>query len=120
MFFQVLLYDSRRHAHCPPAALDPCSPKTNYYFKTNPFGFSVSLGSLGAPCLSALTDDMHAFNVDVAPFLKQSIHSPPPDVAGMDTNLTNWRVTGFYIGAGLQGSVTHTLVLGNVHLVESV
>lgn len=57
-----------------------------------------------------------ANDVDILTAVASALRSR---TGGIDANLSNWRSGGLYVGAGLQGSVTQTLVVDSVQFSYS-
>lgn len=121
IFYQIGLFDTRQQGAC-PSYQGPCvAGHRNWYFSKNPFGVTDSVATFdGAECLTAGKGQGRVqYAIDVLPQLKSAVlEGPPSGRAGLSGNLTQWRHGGLYIGVGMQGSATQTLVVDSVDVVQ--
>jgi len=112
LFYQIMLYDTRQTQNCSPNE-NPCLQGSYWFFPTNPYGVNFNAANFGAPCLGPMAGRVH-YNLDVLPTLMHAITSGP---SGLDANLSHWKISGMYIGTGLQGQAFSVFTVDSVSLV---
>lgn len=115
LFYQVQLGDTRDGA-C-PGVRNTCEPSALFWYATdNPYGASNTAGAYGQPCLGmspsyGIRGRRVPLRFDVLPKLVDAIENGP---ASMSKDLAQWAVGEIYLGIGLEGSVSQTIILDSV------
>jgi len=109
LYYQIILRDTRAGY-----ASNACTTDTLWFFTVAPdFGVSDTAPVLGASCLAPLAGQK-AYRFEIASRLKSLIQEGP---AGLDRNTEAWKVTGVYVGSGLQGSAVVRSTYESIALV---
>eukprot|EP01116_Phalansterium_solitarium_P007353 TRINITY_DN19994_c0_g1_i1.p1 TRINITY_DN19994_c0_g1~~TRINITY_DN19994_c0_g1_i1.p1 ORF type:complete len:368 (+),score=81.02 TRINITY_DN19994_c0_g1_i1:148-1104(+) len=114
LFYQIMLYDSRQDTPACGNGNDPCVQSREWFFTTNPWGVSDAIVNFdGAACLRV--DPLpRAYTLDVLPALVSALKQGAQ--YGLSPDASGWQVSGLYVGLGLQGSVTQTVIVSNISL----
>jgi len=111
LFYQIILFDTREPLSCGPKV---CGVFRDWFFPTNPYGVSDSIGSYNTPCLQVQSGfELNSYNLDLLPKVLDAIQNSS---LGINTDISNWFVGGLYIGGGLNGSTQQTILLADVDL----
>ncbi len=89
-------------------------PRSNFFFKTNPFGVDDALPLLGRPWMK--NGETRTINVDILPRLIHFVETGPP---GMDHDPAHWVLGSYYNGQHIWGDVSLTTVWQNVGMTIS-
>eukprot|EP01111_Echinosteliopsis_oligospora_P014260 TRINITY_DN5337_c0_g1_i1.p1 TRINITY_DN5337_c0_g1~~TRINITY_DN5337_c0_g1_i1.p1 ORF type:complete len:312 (+),score=75.19 TRINITY_DN5337_c0_g1_i1:44-979(+) len=116
-FYQVGIYDSRGTTDpwaCPSSpSYNDCSPTSNWFATTNPFGIDESLGLYGLPCQN--NQQAYFYNFNIMPNLINAITSSSGPI--QDPDWQDWTVGGGYIGLGGNGLFESVLYVANWDVV---
>lgn len=111
-----MLWDSRQTLGC-SFPVNPCVNFTYWFFQTNPFGFSEAISNYGGPCLSP-GGSLQPFSLNVLPHLINALKQGT--TYGIDPSPWNWKISGFYIGTGLQGQASSVVFVSDVALYGTI
>lgn len=98
LYYQIMLRDTR-----PDMLGQGCKPGALPWWWSGPvnYGYNDSIASYGAPCLvPGGAPNSYKLNI-LKPLLKHIRQAPP----GLSKKLNQWKISGVYVGTGLQGSV---------------
>ncbi len=115
LFFQIQIWDSRE-GECGGARY-ACAAASSWYIDAPPsYGYSVSIGSIAGStgCLTT-GGSRHAYTIDLLPSILKGLASSGRP-AGMDPNPADWRVSGLYVGTGIEGQTAVVSVVDHLSL----
>lgn len=119
IFYQISLEDTRQNYNCSKAS-NVCSDVQYWYFVENPYGVTDSLPVYGYNCFQYPSNTKLKFDENILQRLIDTITGKVKDVSipnGLDENINNWQVSGFYIGTGVQGVVRLTYLIHDISLI---
>ena len=120
LFYQIVLYDTRDNLIDCKTGGNTCQMLHSWYFKTNPFGLSDSLPMYQYPCISDINNHSLHFNTNILDKIKYSLNQSDPTMPPtVNSNITNWRLTSMYIGGGVQGQTSLTLLVNDIKIQSS-
>ncbi len=115
LFFQVQIWDSRE-GKCGGAQY-ACGARTFWYQNTPPtYGYSVSVGSMAGSsgCLTA-GGSRHTYTINILPSILAGLASSGRP-ATIDADPAHWRVSGLYVGTGIEGQAAVVSVVDHVSI----
>ena len=119
LFYQILLFDTRDNLINCQTGGNTCSNMRNWFFQSNPFGVSDSVQFFNDfQCLTNIKNHSLNFdNVDILSRIKYNLNGSDPEMPNtIDTNLSNWRVGSMYIGGGIQGFTSVTMLVNDINI----
>eukprot|EP00045_Choanoeca_perplexa_P014429 m.169858 g.169858 ORF g.169858 m.169858 type:complete len:336 (-) comp16673_c0_seq1:2270-3277(-) len=122
LFYQVNLGDTRDNTGCSHHGNACDVVPLRWYANSNPYGATDSPANYNATCLKmssaspGTVNTPTAYRLNVLPKLLDAlVHGP----ASLNKDAGEWTVGGCYLGIGMQGSVTQSMYVESLDIVES-
>ena len=121
LFYQVNLGDTRDNTGCPGHGNSCDMVPLRWYASSNPYGATDSPANYNATCLKMSPSSPGSVNtptlyrLDVLPKLLQALAQGP---ATLSKDAEEWTVGSCYLGLGMQGSVTQSLFVESLDILE--
>ncbi|MGZ8216134.1 hypothetical protein [Methylomagnum sp.] len=108
LYYQILLRDTRASIY-----QHACDSGTIPWWWSGPvnYGINDTIAAYKSACLAPGVENH--YRLGLLERLKQHIHAAP---ASLNKDLSQWRITGLYVGIGVEGSVTLKAALGGIKL----
>jgi hypothetical protein len=122
LFYQVNLGDTRDYTGCHGHGNACDVVPLRWYANTNPYGATDSPANYNATCLKMSSLSPGSVNVptfyhlDVLPKLLLALSDGPTTLS---KDASEWTVGSCYLGIGMQGSVTQSLYVEGLDIVET-